>query len=114
MTNFALLLTLILLIVSCKEDTIQPELFGSIEGRVIEARDDSLIIPIAGASVSTAPATTSWITDANGEFIGRLFGTDKLPFVPGCFKLANDSTAWLFSHEVEAFAKCFIKPVVGR
>jgi TolB protein len=57
-----------LLTISCKEDTIQPELFGSIEGKVIEAREDSLIVPITGASVSTSPATTSLITDANGDF----------------------------------------------
>jgi len=54
--------------ISCKEDTIQPELFGSIAGQVIEAREDSLIVPITGASVSTSPATTSLITNANGDF----------------------------------------------
>jgi TolB protein len=57
-----------LIFTSCKEDTVAPELFGSIEGRVIEAREDSLIVPITGASVSTSPATTSLVTDTNGEF----------------------------------------------
>jgi TolB protein len=66
--NICLILILLLSAISCKEDTIAPELFGSIEGKVIEARQDSLIINISGASVSTAPATTSWVTDANGEF----------------------------------------------
>lgn len=66
--NFSLISLLLITFVSCKEDTIQPELFGSIEGTVIEARQDSLIIPIEGASVSTAPATTSIITDGNGKF----------------------------------------------
>ncbi len=59
---------LLFLIISCKEDTIQPELFGSIEGKVIEARQDSLIIPISNASVTTAPATTSTTTDDQGNF----------------------------------------------
>ena len=68
MKGLCLVFVLSLLTFSCKEDTIQPELFGSIEGQVIEAREDSLIVPISGASVSTSPATTSLITDANGKF----------------------------------------------
>ncbi len=68
MKTFFLIILLFLSFISCKEDTIQPELFGSIEGKVIEAREDSLTIPIGGASISTAPATTSLITDANGNF----------------------------------------------
>jgi len=66
--KFSVFLLLILSAISCKEETIQPETFGSIEGTVIEAREDSLIIPIQNASVSTAPAITSTTTDANGKF----------------------------------------------
>ncbi len=66
--KLSVFLLLILSAVSCKEETIQPETFGSIEGTVIEAREDSLIVPIQNASVSTAPAITSTTTDANGKF----------------------------------------------
>ncbi len=59
---FALLL---FIFSSCKEDTVQPELFGSIEGIVLDAEDNS---PVVSAAVSTAPATTSLITNSEGKF----------------------------------------------
>lgn len=66
--KLSLLSFLLFFLISCKEDTIQPELFGSIEGTVIEAREDSLIVSISNASVSTAPATTSTTTNDQGKF----------------------------------------------
>lgn len=63
---FILLLTAQqLLLLSCKEDTISPEMFGSISGVVLDADDNS---PIIGASITTSPPTNVIITDASGRF----------------------------------------------
>jgi len=56
---------LLFFLVSCKEDTIQPEMFGNISGLVLDADDSS---PIAGASVTTSPPTNALVTDDSGKF----------------------------------------------
>jgi len=58
-------LLLVVLLISCKEDTVVPDFFGSIEGVILDAEDNT---PIVSAAVSTAPATTSLVTDAEGKF----------------------------------------------
>lgn len=62
---YSFTLLVFILLSSCKEDTVVPEFFGSIEGIVLDAEDNT---PIVSAAVSTAPATTSLITDADGKF----------------------------------------------
>lgn len=64
-TLLIFLLVLQILLVSCKEDTIAPEMFGSISGVVLDADDNS---PIIGASITTSPPTNVIITDASGKF----------------------------------------------
>jgi len=56
---------LVLLLVGCNEDTIQPQLFGTIEGQVLN-RDD--LTPLEGVAISTTPTTTSTLTDVFGNF----------------------------------------------
>jgi TolB protein len=58
-----LLLSLILF--SCKENTIQPDLTGTIEGQVLDMNSQTAI---KGAVVSTSPSSISVITDENGKF----------------------------------------------
>ena len=58
-----LLLSLILF--SCKENTIQPDLTGAIEGQVLDMSSQTAI---KGAVVSTSPSSISVITDENGKF----------------------------------------------
>ena len=55
----------LLLTTSCNEDTIQPELFGSIEGQVLRAGD---LTPLDNVTISTTPTSSSVITDINGNF----------------------------------------------
>ncbi|MBN1466388.1 hypothetical protein JXA02_11535, partial [candidate division KSB1 bacterium] len=52
--------------------------------------------------------TLAMIFNERGEFVGRLFGNDELPFAPTCFQLANDSTVWIYSHEKEYLGVCKI------
>ncbi|MGD8305255.1 MAG: carboxypeptidase regulatory-like domain-containing protein [Ignavibacteria bacterium] len=53
------------LLFSCKEETVQPEMFGSISGIVLDADDNT---PIVGASVITSPPTNAVVTDNSGIF----------------------------------------------
>ena len=64
---FILLLTAAtqFLFLSCKENTISPEMFGSISGIVLDADDNS---PIAGASIATSPPSNILVTDEYGKF----------------------------------------------
>ena len=55
----------IILFSSCKEDTIQPELYGSISGTVL---DDSTSAAIAGANITTSPPTSAIVASSNGAF----------------------------------------------
>jgi len=57
---------LFLFFLSCKEDTVEPTFYGSIEGRVIDSETNQ---PITNAAITTSPPTSSIITDSNGEFI---------------------------------------------
>lgn len=61
-------IALILLCFACNEDTIEPKGEGSISGVVLHASTNQ---PIAGVSISTSPATTAVVTDAEGKFILR-------------------------------------------
>lgn len=63
--KYILFLSFAFLIVSCSENTIQPELTGSISGKVINQETGA---PLPGASVTTSPPTNALITDANGSF----------------------------------------------
>ena len=49
----------------CNEDTIQPQLFGSVEGQVLR-KDD--LTPLVNVAISTTPTSSSVITDAAGNF----------------------------------------------
>lgn len=59
------LFLLLFFLLSCKEDTVQPEMFGSISGVVLDADDN---IPIVGASIITSPPTNAVVTDNSGKF----------------------------------------------
>jgi Tol biopolymer transport system component len=68
MKNILLILIGFLLIQfsACNDEPIEPVVFGSLEGLVIDATDQSII---SGAEVSTAPVSNSLITDAEGKFV---------------------------------------------
>ncbi len=59
---------------SCKENTVEPEEFGSINGTILDASTNQ---PVQNASVTTSPASNAIITDASGNFsiINVLAGT---------------------------------------
>ena len=49
----------------CKEGLVEPERFGSISGRVVDFATGA---PVAGAGVTTSPATDATVTDSEGAF----------------------------------------------
>jgi TolB protein len=59
------LLLCLILFSGCDEEVLGPTRRGDIDGRVLafDTRD-----PIAGASVTTSPATGAFVTDADGAF----------------------------------------------
>ncbi len=59
------LLTTSFLLISCQEDGISPDLFGSISGTVLDGQTNA---PIGSANVTTSPPTSSIVTDADGKF----------------------------------------------
>ena len=60
---------------ACQEDLVQPAYFGSVTGTVLDGRNN---LPLANATVTTNPATSSYLTNAQGKFtidnvpVGRL------------------------------------------
>jgi len=63
--NSIFALSLIFICVSCKENTIQPEMFGSISGIVLSQEDSK---PIEGASVTTTPPSNAIVSGKDGKF----------------------------------------------
>ncbi|WKN42136.1 carboxypeptidase regulatory-like domain-containing protein [Tunicatimonas pelagia] len=58
------MVTAILLSVACQETTIEPELFGSISGLVMDDTDQ----PLTSAIIATIPPTAITMTDSSGQF----------------------------------------------
>ena len=57
---------LLVAILACQEDTIEPEQFGSVFGEVLM---DDENIPIEMATISTNPPTSSVFSDIDGRFV---------------------------------------------
>jgi len=49
----------------CATETVVPALYGTLAGRVLDARTNQ---PLASVVVSTVPATSGFLTDAKGQF----------------------------------------------
>ncbi|RIJ33970.1 carboxypeptidase-like regulatory domain-containing protein [Pontibacter oryzae] len=64
--KLVVLFLLILGFTACNEDTIEPNGEGVLSGQVLDSDTNA---PLSGISISTSPATTALITDANGMFI---------------------------------------------
>lgn len=62
-----MLLCLSVIIFSCNEGTIDPDLFGSISGTV-KTSEENGSLPMEGVSITTNPGTTSVTTDVEGYF----------------------------------------------
>jgi len=64
--RFALGLVVVLLALSgCKDATFGPEIYGTIEGRVLD-RDTN--VPLANVVVTTSPPSNAILTDSDGRF----------------------------------------------
>ncbi len=63
---FCAAIMVILLAAACSEDTIKPDIFGSLSGQVLLEGSST---PVADAFVSTNPPTSQVITDAQGRFV---------------------------------------------
>ena len=59
------LLAAVFLLGGCKDGLVEPERFGSIQGRVL---DFDSFAPISGALVTTSPATDAVLTGEDGSF----------------------------------------------
>jgi TolB protein len=53
------------LLSACQEDLVEPAYYGSVTGTVLDARTN---LPLANATVTTSPATSSYLTNAQGKF----------------------------------------------
>lgn len=53
------------LLSSCQEDLVVPAYFGTVTGTVLDARTNQ---PLANATITTSPATSSYVTSAQGKF----------------------------------------------
>lgn len=62
-----ILLCLYVIVFSCNESTVDPDLFGSISGTV-KTSEENGSLPMEGVSITTNPGTTSVTTDAEGYF----------------------------------------------
>lgn len=58
-------LLVLLSLAGCKDGLLEPELYGSIEGRIL---DRETFKPVAGALVTTSPATGAIVTGEDGRF----------------------------------------------
>ena len=61
-----MILLFALVLLGCREETIEPKTFGSVAGFVVSLSDGQ---EIAGARVSTNPPTGSVVTDSLGQFV---------------------------------------------
>ncbi|MBC6698377.1 carboxypeptidase regulatory-like domain-containing protein [Hymenobacter puniceus] len=55
-----------LTLLSCEDDTIEPLYSGSVEGTVLDGSNNNT--PLVNAVITTNPATSSYVTDAQGRF----------------------------------------------
>ena len=63
--KYLLLLASWLLLVGCTDTTVEPTRYGSLSGTVLDARSGQ---PLANVTITTNPATSSYLTDAKGQF----------------------------------------------
>jgi TolB protein len=54
-----------LVLAGCTETTVEPTRYGALSGTVLDARSGQ---PLANVAISTAPASSSYLTDAKGQF----------------------------------------------
>ena len=65
LSRLALALLLATGLTACKDGLLEPERFGVVQGQILDRETNE---PVAGASVTTSPATGAFITDADGQF----------------------------------------------
>ena len=66
MKKISIVLAALILLGSCREDTIEIRTYGRLTGEVLDAES---LLPIAGASVTTNPESDLDITNELGEFL---------------------------------------------
>ncbi|UOQ71664.1 carboxypeptidase regulatory-like domain-containing protein [Hymenobacter cellulosilyticus] len=53
-------------LLACEENTVEPARYGNLQGVVLDANNNNA--PLANAVITTNPATSSFTTDAEGQF----------------------------------------------
>ncbi|MGI9550326.1 MAG: carboxypeptidase regulatory-like domain-containing protein [Aurantibacter sp.] len=64
-SHFSLVLGILILAMSCSEDPIDENIFGTLTGKVVAKGDNT---PLANVKVSSSPVSTTVFTDAQGNF----------------------------------------------
>jgi len=87
--------------ISCNENTVSPVLYGSISG-IVYSPDGN--IPIAGANITTNPATSVIVSDAAGRFTLESIpvGNYSISVVKSGYNITTVSVAVLANKSVQA------------
>ncbi|QJX46571.1 hypothetical protein HMJ29_06315 [Hymenobacter taeanensis] len=75
---YLLLLPLLVVLSACEDDPVEPVYYGSVQGIVRDARTNQLLPSV---SITTTPATSSLVTDAQGVFDLSNVPTGRLTLV---------------------------------
>ncbi len=103
-------LLLLCALTGCKDGALLPDQFGSIQGTVVDFATGA---PIAGAGVSTTPATNATVTDQNGGFSipDALVGSYTISANRNGFSPNTASVAVREARTTQA--TLFLKPLAG-
>lgn len=95
------------LFLSCNENTIDPVLYGSIEGTVIF---DLSGLPAAGVEITTSPASSTAITDEQGYFLLGHVPTGEYTLVAKLENYINASTKILVTKKDTTLVEFSLEP----
>ncbi len=79
-----------LLLAGCTETTLEPTRYGTLTGTVLDARTSQ---PLASVVVTTNPATSSYLTDAKGQFSIRQVPTGAVSVTVHKADYTNQTTS---------------------
>ncbi|HKI78284.1 MAG TPA: carboxypeptidase regulatory-like domain-containing protein [Ignavibacteriaceae bacterium] len=99
--KYILSLLILVTITSCTENTVSPVLYGSISGIVYAPNGNT---PLAGANITTNPATSAIVSDAAGRFALESIpvGNYSISVVKNGYNITTVSVAVLANKSVQA------------
>ena len=107
--NYLILLIMTgLLFSSCSKETVMTEVFGNIEGLVINGETDQ---PVPGVSITTTPATNAIFTEENGTFYLENVLTGNYNITARKKNFTNASVSVTVRDDQTAIAHIMLNPV---